>query len=108
ADISTWLKDLLPRTPGAVRSVVLREFHNTCREFYEQSFSWRQTLAPVPLVSGTATYTIPSPNADSEIVAVLGISIDSLPVTPAQRKPITEDNGSSRPRYFYSDGINPD
>lgn len=47
ASLSTWLKDVLPLTPGAQRAVVRRMLELTCREFYASSLAWRKTLGPI-------------------------------------------------------------
>ena len=101
ADISTWLKDLLPRTPGASRVVVGREFINMAREFYEQSLSWRVTLTAVDLVADTAEYTLTPPSAESVICGVLGVQVDNRDIPPSYRKPTREDQGSNRPSTWY-------
>lgn len=102
AAISTWLKDLLPRTPGASRAVVSREFISAAREFYEQSFAWRVTLDPDNIVADTAEYTIAPPSADSVIAAVLGVQVDNRDIPPVYRKPTRSDDGSNRPTTWYS------
>lgn len=104
ADISTWLKDLLPRTPGASRAVVTREFFNTCREFYEQSLAWQQALAAVNLVNGTSAYTPTDPDANSEVLKVLGVVVDNIPIGAAAHRPVLSDGGSNRPRCWYITG----
>lgn len=104
ADISTWLKDLLPRTPGASRAVVTREFSNTCREFYEQSLAWQQPLTAVNIVNGTNSYTPTDPDADSEVVRVLGVIVNDFPIAAAPQRPVLADSGSNRPRCWYISG----
>lgn len=104
--ISTWMRDVLPRTPGANRKVLRREFVLTCREFFTQSCTWRALVEGIDLVGGTASYTVPSPDATGEIFQIATVEYAGRPLTPLVRRPVTETTPTGTPTCWYPNGTN--
>ena len=70
--------DVMPELPGADLAVVLHQIKRTCNDFYERSLYARETLVPIDVVQGTATYTpIVSDPADFEIGKILGVRFNN-------------------------------
>lgn len=101
--LDTWLKDLLPRTPGAVRPVVKRELILAAREFYEQSHAWRVVVGPKNLKAGKKLYVMSPYDAYSDIVHVFGVELEGRPLRAYNRRPAGTEPVSDRPTGFYLD-----
>jgi hypothetical protein len=84
---SIWLKDILPRTPGIVRSVAKREFTLACREFYRRSAVWRDTIDNVFWVPETYAYSAESPDSAAEISQILAVEVNGLPLNAVVSRP---------------------
>lgn len=96
--IDVWLKDLLPRTPGASRAVVTREFRLAAREFFSQSRTWKETLDTVDVVADQAEYTpVPSDTVNSELLSVTGVEFNGALLSPLAGRP----PGSATGRASY-------
>ena len=94
--ISVWLKDLLPRTPGATRAVVAREFRLAAREFFAQSRTWRETLDPVDVVADQAEYTpVPSDPVNSELLDVIAVEFNNFPLQSIAGRPSGATSGQA-------------
>jgi hypothetical protein len=99
--IDVWLKDLLPRTPGASRAVVTREFRLAAREFFAQSRTWRETLTPVDVVADQTEYTpVPSDPVNSEVLAVYGVDFNNYPLSAIAGLPAGATAGQSPYGWF--------
>ena len=46
------LNDLIPQTPGIIRSVALRELRLAAREFFEKSYAWTVLVEDIDVTSG--------------------------------------------------------
>lgn len=101
--IATWLQDILPRTPGVVRAVAKREFVLAAREFYRQSASWRETLAAVDVTAGDPTYTATPTDATSEVLQIVAVEYDGLPLDPKVDRPLG-DVPTGTPTMWYPTG----
>lgn len=100
--IDVWLKDLLPRTPGASRAVVTREFRLAAREFFAQSYAWNELTDPVDVVAGQADYTpVPTDVVNSELLGALSVEVNNFPLTPVARRPLGTTTGQT-PSMWYS------
>lgn len=100
--LDTWLKDLLPRTPGIVRQVAKREVLLAIREFYEQSFAWRVVIGPKNVVAGKSTYTLSPYDTYSNIVGVLCVEFGGKGLKHYNRRPAgEEDTAATTPTGFY-------
>jgi len=104
ASISIWLKDILPRTPGVVRSVAKRELINTAREFYRQSTAWREVCESVFFADGDYQYTVVPQNAESEVIQVVSVEVNGIPLDGKVERPVG-DRGAGTPRYWYPTGL---
>jgi len=101
-DISVWLRDALPRTPGASRAVVKREFRLTLREFFAQSYTWREIVYAMPLVAGQTDYLpVPADPVNSEVVAVLGVARNGTALYPLPWAP-ADYTQTGTPAYWHS------
>jgi hypothetical protein len=92
--LSTWLKDLLPRIPGANQKVVKRELVLAAREFYEQSTAWRVVIGPRDLTADKKRYVMSPYDAYANIVRVLGVEFSGNPLPAIYRKPPKDDSTS--------------
>jgi hypothetical protein len=86
ASIATWLKDILPQTPGLVRSVAIREFMLACREFFEQSAAWR-TVVTIDMDANDPDYTLTPYDANTNITKILGVELSGSPLQAYFRRP---------------------
>jgi hypothetical protein len=105
ASISVWLKDILPRTPGIERKVAARELILTAREFYKQSTAWRDISESVYWDSGDFTYTVPPPDDTCEVLQILSVEVNGVPLTAKVERPLG-DRGSGTPTIWYPTGAN--
>lgn len=98
---STWLKDILPRTPGIVRKVATRELVLAAREFFEQSHAWRATLQ-LDARAGKKRYRLSPYDAYSDVTAVLGVSYNEIPLRKLSGEPIAIRDG--QPIAYWLEG----
>lgn len=99
--LSTWLQDLLPRTPGAVRKVVNRELILASREFFEQSLAWRKVLGPKDMKANKKRYNLSPYDAYSDIVATLGVEFQGCPLRFLTRMPAQTNRTATAPTHFW-------
>ncbi len=102
--LSSWLKDILPRTPGLVRSVAKRELLLTVREFYEQSYAWRGTVGPLDIIADQASYKISPEEYDeqADVIGILGATYDTIPLYKRALRPSDTTRTADRPNSFYA------
>lgn len=102
--IETWLKDLLPRTPGLIRKIAKREFLLAAREFYEQSTAWRVVIGPRNMRANKKRYLLSPYDAYANVVQVFAVECDGVPLRALHRRPGQEDITADRPwGYFLED-----
>jgi hypothetical protein len=99
--IDTWLKDLLPRTPGINRKVAKRELLLAIREFYEQSASWRVVVGPRDSRANKRRYILSPYDAYANIVQVLSVEYMGYPLKALTRRPAGAEPNADRPTSFY-------
>lgn len=102
ASISIWLKDILPRTPGVVRSVAKRELLNTAREFYRQSTVWREVIEASSITRTSDRFTVNPSDATSEVFQIYYVTFNNIPLEGKSEKPVGErPNGTPITWYSY-------
>lgn len=101
ASVATWLQDLLPQLPGAVRKVVKRELVLACREFYEQSFAWRAVIVPRTMKADKIRYSLSPYDAYSDIVGVMGVELEGQPLKPMARRSRYFDRTANTPTHYW-------
>lgn len=99
--LQIWLKDLLARTPGAVRKVVTRELILASREFFERSFAWRTVIGPKDLVANKKRYNMSPYDAYSDIIGVLGVELEGCPLKALTRRPADTARTMDRPTHYW-------
>lgn len=98
--LQTWLRDVLPRTPGAVRKVVSRELVLAAREFFERSSAWRVVIGPKDLRSVKKRYSLSPYDAYSDVVQVFGVEMEGCPLGRLVRQPPL-GRSADRPTSFW-------
>ena len=88
ANLNLWLKDVSVYVPGIHRSVLKRQLILACREFFEQSWAWRQTLGPLNIVANQPTYMLSPFNSTTDVVGVLGVTINAIPIPALTSMPV--------------------
>jgi hypothetical protein len=104
--IDIWLKDLLAYTPGAERKVVRQELLNTLRDFFNESYAWRNSTTQ-NLRAGRSKYYLSPVDAHTDVAGVLAVYVDGVELLPLPEYMQT-DTQPGNPRYFYCfapDGI---
>lgn len=103
--LSLWLKDLLPRTPGAERKVVQQELINTLREFFNVSSCWRKTLV-YDLKSGKTKYYLSPEDSYSNVIRVHRVTVDGRALNFKSSKFVvmpSENDGTTPTSYYTPD-----
>lgn len=103
--IATWLKDLLPRTPGINRKVATREFIMAAREFFRQSTVWRVALENSYFADGEYGYTAVTSEPDSEIVQIYSVEANGIQLQPVVERP-TGERTTGTPTRWIPLGLN--
>ena len=104
--IATWLKDILPRTPGIHRKVAKRELLLTCREFCVDSGVWREVLEPVDIVADTNEYTFVSSDPTADVFQILYVESEGRPLTKITQRPLDATTPTGTPRAWYPKAMN--
>ena len=97
---SLWLKDILPRTPGIERAVAKREMILTAREFYRDSYAWREVVESVYWDDGTYQFTIPTPYSYAEVIQVIQVEVNGQPLTPRVERPVGDRQDGTPTDWF--------
>lgn len=105
ASTSLWLKDILPRTPGIVRAVAKRELILAAREFYRDSYAWREVVESVYWDDGTYQFTIPTPYSYAEVIQVTQVEVNGQPLTTRSERPVG-DRQDGTPTNWFPTGPN--
>jgi hypothetical protein len=90
ANLNLWLKDVSVYVPGIHRSVLKRQLILACREFFEQSRAWRASIGPLNIVQGQNTYMMSPFNSTTDVVGVIAVAINGIPVDPIAYKPAND------------------
>lgn len=95
SNLKTWLRDASPMLPGVHRSVFKRQLILACREFFEQSFAWQADMGPIPVLAGQNTYQLSPFTAYADIVGVLSVQANGVPLSPLYKRPAPLPNINS-------------
>jgi len=102
--LDTWLRDMLPVTPGCLPKVRKRALILACREFFEQSATWRVTIGPKKLVAFKKRYYLSPYDAYANVVRVLSVEYDGIPLRPLARRPAGREPEARNPTHYYLEG----
>lgn len=110
-NFDTILQDTLADLPGAIRSVAKRELRLTLREFFEKSHAWTTTISNIAIPTGNAPIQLDDLDANTEIIAILGVAIGEgesyRPLRPLPYEPANETTTSNQPNFWFINS-NPD
>lgn len=104
AKIDTWLRDLLPITPGCAPKVRKRAVILACREFFERSSAWRVVIGPKRLTANKRRYYLSPYDAYADVVQVLSVELRGFPLRPLARRPAGQEPNASEPTGYYLEG----
>jgi hypothetical protein len=99
--IDTWLKDLLARTPNAVRKVVRREFLLACRQFFEESRAWRVVIGPKDCRANKENYILSPYDAYADVVSVISVEFNGSPLATFPRRPSDVTQEGATPSGYW-------
>lgn len=100
------LKDTLPELPGVVRSVALREFRLTLRDFFEKTYAWIEDVKDVAVPTGETGIQVDDGDTNTEVIGVMAVAIGNAaggytPLTPLASRPVNEETTSTNPTHWY-------
>ncbi|MET0657253.1 MAG: hypothetical protein ABW110_03735, partial [Steroidobacteraceae bacterium] len=98
--LQTWLRDILPRTPGAVRKIAARELVLAAREFFERSAAWRTVIGPKDIRAVKRRYTLSPYNAYADVVYVFSVEHNGCPLRALTRQPSRFCTGEHATHYW--------
>lgn len=101
--VATWLKDILPRTPGIVRNVAKREFFHAAREFYRNTYYWQEVVESLYLEVADYTFTVASADSTADVVQILSVEVNNLPIDRVAQRPVGERQ-TGTPTKWYPTG----
>lgn len=101
AKLDTWLRDILPRTPGIVRKVAKRELVLACREFFEKSCAWRTVVGPKNMVANKKNYYTGPYDAYTDVVRVFSVELQGQPLSVMLRRPSGVEPEATVPHSYY-------
>jgi hypothetical protein len=102
--LDTWLRDMLPVTPGCLPKVRKRALILACREFFEQSTAWRETIGPKALLANKKRYYMSPFDAYANVVRVLAVSYKGLPLRVLPSRPPGVEPDATNPIYAFLEG----
>jgi hypothetical protein len=82
ANLNLWMQDISPWCPGVHRTVMKRQLILAVREFFEQSWAWRQEQGPITLVTDQVTYMLSPFNSTTDVVGVIAVWVNRVPLAP--------------------------
>lgn len=103
--IGTWMKDLLPRVPGAVRKIVRRELALACREFYVETCAWHALIGPKNMKANRPRYALSPYDDHSNVIRVLSVEYSGSPLMVYPRKPVQGSSTGDSPSSYYLEGV---
>lgn len=103
AKLDTWLRDILPLTPGCIAKVRKRELILACREFFEQSAAWRVVIGPRAMIANKKRYYMSPFDAYANIVRVFDVELNGCTLRKYNRRPAGEELASDRPFGWFLD-----
>ncbi len=93
ANLNLWMQDITPWCPGVHRTVMKRQLILAAREFFEQSWAWRQEQGPISLITNQQTYMLSPFNSTTDVVGVVGAWVNGNPLDPLANQPPPSQNG---------------
>jgi hypothetical protein len=104
--IEQLLKEILPQTPGVIRSVAAQEIRDAMREFFEKSYAWIKIVEDVAISTGDTAIQITDSDANTEVIAILdvrhGNDTDGYQrVWSMTGEPNLIEGNNSRPTHWY-------
>jgi len=87
SNLKAWLRDMSPWLPGANRSVMKRQLILACREFFAESFALQANMGPTLILAGQQDYQLSPFNSYLDVVGVLSVAINGMPLNPLWRRP---------------------
>jgi hypothetical protein len=80
SSISDFLPFVLPEVPGCPEDYALFQLKNSARQFFDETWAWRKTLDPIPVVNGQDSYDL-DPDVDiaddPEVRIITSVRIDN-------------------------------
>jgi hypothetical protein len=99
--ITTWLRDMLPETPGCLPKVRKRAVILACREFFELSAAWRVVIGPRKLMVDKRRYYMSPYDAYADIVQVFSVELLGTPLRKMIRRPAGVEPTAEKPKAFF-------
>jgi len=99
--LSLWLKDVIPHTPGATRTVVRAELVNVIRDFFTRSMCWRGVSRLTDAKADKREYYLSPRDAYSNVVAVHQVEFYGQPLVKLPRKPAYSTTSANVPAGYY-------
>ncbi len=103
SNLKIWLRDVAPNCPGVQRSVLKRQLILACREFFAESFAWQADMGPIPVVAGQSNYQLSPFNSYTDVVGVLTVAANGIPLNPIWKRPMPLANVSNTPTTGAAD-----
>lgn len=101
AKLDTWLRDLMPLTPGCIPKVRKRALILACREFFERSAAWRVVVGPRRLTANKKRYYMSPYDAYADIVHVFSVELRGYPLRKLTRRPAGVEPDASEPTSYF-------
>ena len=95
------LNDLVPQTPGIIRSIALRELRLACREFFEKSYAWTKLVEGVTVLDQNEPVQVTDGDANTEVIGILNVAFNGEDLSPTPRKPSRQLSTTDRPSHYY-------
>lgn len=87
SNLKIWLRDISAVVPGIQRTFAKRQLLLACREFFGESFAWRAAMGPINVVGGKAVYALSPFNSYTDVIGVLAVEQNGVPLSPLYRQP---------------------
>lgn len=94
SNLKIWLRDASAWLPGAHRSVFKRQLILACREFFGESYAWQADVGPITVIGGQNTYQLSPFNSYTDVVGVITVEANGLPIYPLWKRPAPLPNVS--------------
>ncbi len=80
--ISDFLPFVLPEVPGCPNDYALFQLKNSARQFFDETWAWRQVLDDIDVVPGQASYDLDSGiiNDAAEVRVICAVLLDNQPI----------------------------
>ena len=100
------LKEILPHTPGVIRSVAAQELRDAMREWFERSYAWVKVVEDIAIPTGDTAIQVDDGDDNTEVIALLqvkhGNDTDGYTQVPSLTdEPNKIEGNSSSPTAWY-------